>query len=161
MATFHIRNHLQPGDLSQVAWLHAKIYSEEHGFGLGFEAYVMESLLEFFRQYDPELDRVWVVESQEKMVGFLLLMHRPDHQAQLRYFILEKEFRGKGLGKILMKEWMDFYREKGYQSAYLYTTSGLDPAVHLYESHGFTKVSEKESEDFGVLLNEMLFTHTP
>ena len=157
MATFSIRNTLIPGDLGQVASLHGKIYFEEHGFGIGFETYVMESLLEFYRQYDPELDKVWVVESKGKMVGFLLLMHRPENQAQLRYFILEKEFRGTGLGRILMKEWMDFYREKEYSGAYLYTTSGLDPAVHLYESFGFRKVSEKFSVEFGVPLKEILY----
>ena len=75
MATFSIRNTLHPGDLGQVVSLHGKIYFEEHGFGIGFETYVMESLLEFYRQYDPELDKVWVVESKGKMVGFLLLMH--------------------------------------------------------------------------------------
>lgn len=157
MATFSIRNTLLPGDLGQVSALHGKIYFEEHGFGLGFEVYVMESLLEFYRQYDPARDKVWVVESQGKMVGFLLLMHRPDNQAQLRYFILEKEFRGNGLGRYLMKDWMDFYREKAYSGAYLYTTSGLDPAVHLYESFGFCKVSEKYSDEFGVPLKEILY----
>lgn len=155
--TYSIRTHLQPGDLSQVAWLHAKIYFEEQGFGLGFEAYVLESLVEFYGQYNPEKDGVWVVEADGKMVGFLCLMHRPDNQAQLRYFVLEKEYRGLGLGNQLMKAWMDFYKEKGYSSAYLYTTSGLDPAVHLYEKFGFSKESEKFSENFGVHLKEMLF----
>ncbi|GAB2476393.1 GNAT family N-acetyltransferase [Algoriphagus taiwanensis] len=154
---YSIRTTLLPGDLSQVAWLHAKIYSQEQGFGLGFEAYVLESLVEFYGQYDPDKDRAWVVEAEGKMVGFLCLMHRPDHQAQLRYFVLEKEFRGLGLGNQLMKAWMDFYKEKGYTGAYLYTTSGLDPAVHLYEKFGFSKVSEKYSENFGVHLKEMLF----
>ncbi|GMQ28819.1 GNAT family N-acetyltransferase [Algoriphagus confluentis] len=155
--TYSIRTHLQPGDLSQVAWLHAKIYFEEQGFGLGFEAYVLESLVEFYGQYDPEKDGVWVVDAEGKMVGFLCLMHRPDNQAQLRYFVLEKTFRGIGLGNQLMQSWMDFYKQKGYSSAYLYTTSGLDPAVHLYEKFGFNKESEKFSENFGVHLKEMLF----
>ncbi len=152
-----IRNTLLPGDLGQVAYLHGKIYAEEHGFGQDFEAYVMDSLLEFYRQYDPEIDRVWVVENDGRMVGFLLLMHRPENQAQLRYFIIEKEYRGTGLGRLLMGQWMDFFQQKGYAGAYLYTTSGLDPAVHLYERFGFRKVSEKQSEDFGVPLHEILY----
>lgn len=157
MTRFSIRNTLMPGDLGQVAYLHGRIYAEEHGFSFGFETYVMESLVEFYTQYDPEKDRVWVVESQGKMVGFLSLMHRPDNQAQLRYFILEKDYRGVGLGKELLKEWMAFFHEKGYSAAYLYTTSGLDSAAHLYESVGFRKVSEKQSEDFGVPLHEILY----
>jgi ribosomal protein S18 acetylase RimI-like enzyme len=157
MGNYSIRNHLLPGDLSQVALLHAKIYFEEHGFGLGFELYVMESLLEFYRQYDEEKDRVWVVEDSGVLVGFLLLMHRPENQAQLRYFILQKAYRGKGLGRQLMREWMEFFKKKHYSSAFLYTTSGLDQAVHLYESFGFSKVHEKASEDFGVPLHEIRY----
>lgn len=157
MEEFSIRKTLKPGDLGMIAALHGKIYHQEHGFGFGFEAYVMESLLEFYHQYDSDKDAVWIVENQERMVGFLLLMHRPNNQAQLRYFILEKAYRGLGLGKTLVNEWLSFFREKEYASAYLYTTSGLDPAVHLYETVGFRKVSEKQSEDFGVPLHEIRY----
>jgi len=157
MKNFSIRSTLHAGDLGQVAALHGKIYHEEHDFGIGFEAYVMESLVEFYSQYDSHKDRVWVIESGDRMVGFLLLMHRRDNQAQLRYFILEKPYRGMGLGKKLIAEWMAFFREKGYSEAYLYTTSDLDSAVHLYESVGFRKVSEKVSEEFGVPMNHILY----
>ncbi|QYH40089.1 GNAT family N-acetyltransferase [Algoriphagus sp. NBT04N3] len=160
-AKIFIRNQLNPGDLGQIAALHGRIYAEEHNFGLGFEAYVMDSLLEFYRQYDANRDKVWVVESEGKMVGFLLLMHRQDEQAQLRYFILEKPYRGMGLGKKLMEEWMEFYKEKGYRGAYLYTTSGLDPAISLYERYGFKKVSQMKSRNFGVHLLEMLYRLYP
>jgi ribosomal protein S18 acetylase RimI-like enzyme len=88
-------------------------------------------------------------------------MHRTDGQAQLRYFILEKAYRGMGLGKKLMKEWMNFYNEKGYKGAYLYTTSGLDPAVSLYERFGFKKISQVKSRNFGVPLLEMLYRLYP
>src|SRR5690606_11085732 len=130
---FLVRNTLEPGDLGQVAALHGKIYSEEQGFGIGFEAYVMESLLEFYCAYSLKKDKVWVVESGGKMVGFVLLMHRPSSRAQLRYFILSKEFRGLGIGSRLMKEWMEFYTKSNYEAAYLYTTSGLDAAAGLYK----------------------------
>jgi ribosomal protein S18 acetylase RimI-like enzyme len=159
---FLIRNTLEPGDLGQIAALHGKIYSEEHDFGLGFEAYVMESLLEFYRAYNLKKDRVWVVESEGKMVGFALLMHRPGNRAQLRYFILAKEFRGRGVGSRLMNEWMDFYTDSNYAAAYLYTTSGLDAAVSLYAKMGFRKISEMKSRNFGVPLLEQyyeLITH--
>ena len=84
-------------------------------------------------------------------------MHRPNNQAQLRYFILDKTFRGIGLGKKLMGEWMDFFQERQYQSAYLFTTKGLDPAVSLYERHGFRKVSEKMTENFGFPMLEVYY----
>ncbi|WP_243431603.1 GNAT family N-acetyltransferase [Algoriphagus lutimaris] len=148
---------MKPGDLGQVAALHGKIYGDEHGFPIGFEMYVMESLAEFYRQFAEERDRVWVVESDGRMVGFLLLMHRAENSAQLRYFIIEKPFRGIGLGKELMKKWMEFFKEKKYQSAYLYTTSGLDPAISLYERYGFVRISEEQTENFGFPMLEILY----
>ncbi|SFB48188.1 GNAT family N-acetyltransferase [Algoriphagus aquimarinus] len=154
---FLIRNTLAPGDLGQVAALHGKVYSEEHDFGIGFEAYVMESLLEFYRAYNLKKDKVWVVESDGKMVGFVLLMHRPANRAQLRYFILAKEFRGFGIGSRLMKEWMDFYHDRNYDAAYLYTTSGLEAAVSLYEKMGFRKISEMKSKNYGVAMLEQYY----
>ncbi|MEB2780830.1 GNAT family N-acetyltransferase [Algoriphagus persicinus] len=154
---FLIRNTLEPGDLGQVAALHGKVYAEEYDFGLGFEAYVMESLLEFYRAYDKKKDRVWVVEREGSMIGFVLLMHRPSNRAQLRYFILAKEFRGFGIGSRLMKEWMEFYNDSNYDAAYLYTTSGLDAAVSLYERMGFRKISEMKSMNFGVLMLEQYY----
>lgn len=154
---FLIRNTLEPGDLGQIAALHGKVYSEEHDFGLGFEAYVMESLLEFYRAYTKKKDRVWVVESEGKMVGFILLMHRPSNRAQLRYFILAKEFRGFGIGSRLMTEWMEFYAVSNYDAAYLYTTSGLDAAASLYEKMGFRKISEMKSRNYGVPLLEQYY----
>ena len=160
---FFIRNTLEPGDLGQVAALHGKVYSEEHDLGIGFEAYVMESLLEFYRAYNQNRDKVWVVESEGKLVGFVLLMHRPANRAQLRYFILAKEFRGQGIGSRLMKEWMEFYHERDYDAAYLYTTAGLDAAASLYEKMGFRKISEMKSRDYGLPLLEQyyeLVTHS-
>ncbi|PZX52548.1 GNAT family N-acetyltransferase [Algoriphagus chordae] len=154
---FLIRNTLKPGDLGQVAALHGKVYSEEHDFGLGFEAYVMESLLEFYRAYNLKKDKVWVVESEGKMVGFVLLMHRPTNRAQLRYFILAKEFRGFGIGSRLMKEWMEFFGECNYDAAYLYTSLGMDAAASLYGKMGFRKISEMKSKNFGVLLLEQYY----
>lgn len=152
-----VRNILKPGDLGQVAALHGKIYGEEHGFPIGFEVYVMQSLIEFYNQYDSEKDRVWVVEYDGNMVGFVLLMHRSGNSAQLRYFILDRKFRGLGLGKRLMNEWMGFFKSKNYSTAYLYTTSGLDPAISLYQRNGFLKISEEKTENFGFPMLEILY----
>lgn len=86
---------------------------------------MLESLGKFYRHYDPLKDKVWVVESEDRRVGFLCLMHGPENQAQLRYFLLEKALRGLGLGNRLMQEWMDFNRQKGFKGVYLLYHSWL------------------------------------
>jgi GNAT superfamily N-acetyltransferase len=152
-----IRTNLQPGDLGYVMYRHGVLYSREYGFGISFETYVGETLAEFYRNYDPELDRVWVCEHRNIIVGFLLLMHREKGVAQLRYFYLEPEYRGIGLGKRLMELFIEFLAARGYSSAYLWTTSELDSAATLYKRHGFRLTEEKSSTAFGKLLYEQRY----
>ena len=57
--------------------------------------------------------------------------------AQLRYFLLEPQARGKGLGHKLMDMALDFCRQKGYGHIFLQTCSDLLAARHLYKSYGF------------------------
>jgi GNAT superfamily N-acetyltransferase len=152
-----IRTELRPGDIGYVTYLDGHLYKEEYGYGIAFEAYVAMGLYEFYRQYDPAKDRVWVAEHGERIVGFLLLMHREGNVAQLRYFILEPDYRGIGLGKRLMELFMDHLRVGGYTGAYLWTTHELGVAASLYTRHGFVLVEEKESNAFGKSLLEQKY----
>ncbi len=149
-----IRTYLKPGDMGYLIHRHGEIYSQEHGFGLGFENYVAKGVSEFYENYDPDRDRVWICEHETKRVGYLFLMHRPNNTAQLRYFYLEKEFRGLGLGNKLMTLFIEFYKAQGYTSSYLLTTDGLDPAAHLYEKFGYELIEEYQTDFFGVNLME-------
>ncbi len=143
-----IRTELQPGDMGYVTYLHGKLYREEYQYGIEFEHYVANGLSEFYENYDSGLDRAWIAEHQDRIIGFLLLMHRPG-AAQLRYFILHPEYRGIGLGKKLMNLFMEFLIGRGYWSAYLWTTSELFSAAALYTKHGFKLTEQKPSEAFG------------
>jgi peptidyl-dipeptidase Dcp len=152
-----IRTELRPGDIGYVTWLHGRLYHEEYAFGIAFEAYVAQGMYEFYRQYDPVKDRVWVCEHRGRIVGFLLLMHREENMAQLRYFILEPEYRGIGLGKKLMGLYMEHFRQVGYRGSYLWTAHELGTAAALYMRHGFVRTEEKASEAFGKSLYEVKY----
>jgi peptidyl-dipeptidase Dcp len=156
LSDISIRTSLQPGDIGYITYLHGKLYKDEYSYGIVFETYVAEGLLEFYRQYDPQKDAVWICEHNNKIVGFLLLMHR-GNAAQLRYFILETDYRGIGLGNKLMNGFMDFLRLKHYTSCYLWTTNELDTAAHLYKKHGFVLTEEKPSAAFGKPLKEQRY----
>ena len=157
MSGISIRTELRPGDLGMIIHLHGRLYKEEYGYGVIFETYVARGLCEFYDQYDPQKDRVWICEDGQRIVGFVLLMHREQDAAQLRYFILEPAYRGIGLGKHLMKLYMQHLREVGYRSSYLWTTHELDAAASLYQRYGFVRVEEKESTAFGKKLFEQRY----
>jgi peptidyl-dipeptidase Dcp len=149
-----IRTELRPGDLGYVIYLHGHLYNKEYNYGISFESYVAGGLHEFYSQYNPVKDRVWICEHNGKIIGFLLLMHRENNSSQLRYFIILPEYRGIGLGKKLMNLYMDFLRDSRYESSYLWTTDELQAAASLYLRHGFKLTEEKESTAFGKMLKE-------
>ena len=157
LADIDIRTELRPGDIGAIIHMHAALYGREYGYGIQFEAYVAQGLLEFYAGYDAGRDRVWIGEHGGRMIGSMLLMHRAANAAQLRYFLILPEYRGIGLGKRMMGLWMQFLQEQGYKSAYLWTVDELPVAAALYRKYGFTLTEEKPSTAFGKVLREQRY----
>ena len=156
LENIHIRTQLRPGDIGYITYLHGHLYREEYNYGIEFEAYVAVGLAEFYNQYDPEKDCVWVCEHGNKIVGFLLLMHRGE-AAQLRYFIIEPLYRGIGLGNKLLGLYMDYLRQKNYKTSYLLTTDELPASAYLYRKYGFQLTHQKPSTAFGKAVMEQRY----
>jgi N-acetylglutamate synthase-like GNAT family acetyltransferase len=154
-----IRTELRPGDLGYVTYMHGALYHKEYGYTLQFESYVAKGLCEFYEKYNPERNRVWICEHNDRMVGFLLLMDR-GNSAQLRYFLIEPDYRGIGLGSKLLNLYMNFLRACGYKESYLWTTHELSTAAFLYKRLGFQFTEEKESTSFGKALREQRYDLT-
>lgn len=152
----HIRTGLKPGDIGYVIYLHGQLYKKENNYGIEFETYVAAGLAEFYQQYDPQKDGVWICEHKNKIVGFLLLAHRGE-AAQLRYFILKPKYRGIGLGNKLMNLYMEHLKKCNYRSSYLWTTDELPASAHLYKKFGFTLTEEKPSTAFGKAVREQRY----
>lgn len=138
-----IRHDLRPGDLGRVVALHGVLYAREFGFDHGFEAYVAETVAELGRLARPGLDRLWVAERDGRQVGSIAIIGREGGAAQLRWFLVDPEVRGAGLGRRLIDEALAFCRTAGYRSVYLWTVSGLDAAARLYVAAGFRKTEVK------------------
>lgn len=151
-----IRTELSPGDMGYVIYLHGSLYSREYNYGIQFENYVAKGLSEFYEKYNPDRSRIWACEHDGRMIGFLLLMDR-GQAAQLRYFLIEPDYRGIGLGSKLMVLYIDFLQQCGYKESYLWTTHELSTAARLYKRHGFQLTEEKESTAFGKALREQRY----
>lgn len=153
-----IRTTLEPGDMGFIVHQHAILNYQEHQYGLDFERYVAEGVAEFHRQYDPARDRLWMPEHGGRRIGSLLLMHRGEDVAQLRYFLLDPAYRGIGLAKQLMNLYMDFLQQAGYTSSYLWTTHLHETATLLYNRFGFALVEEHAiTYPFGRPVNEQKY----
>ncbi len=155
-----IRTRLTPGDLGYLVHMHGQLYGVEYQYGIEFEMYVAAGLIEFYRNFDPAQDRIWLCEHRSRIIGSLLLMHRENNAAQLRYYLVQPEYRGIGLGKKLMDLFMDFLHACHYRSAYLWTTDELHAAAALYRKYGFVLTAEKSSTSFGKPVQEQRYDLT-
>ncbi|HKH63282.1 MAG TPA: GNAT family N-acetyltransferase [Flavitalea sp.] len=152
-----IRNELHAGDIGYVVYLHGTLYKAEYDYGIEFESYVAKGLHDFIERYSPDRDHVWICEHITQIIGFMLLMDRGGNSAQLRFFILTPGYRGIGLGKKLMNEFMQLLKKKNYHHAFLWTTNEQEAAAYLYRKAGFTVTQEKNSTAFGKPLIEQRY----
>lgn len=148
-----LRTDLRPGDLGSIVYLHGIIYSQERGFDPTFEAYVAVPLSEFVRS-ENKRQRLWIAERGGRIVGCIAIVSASQKTAQLRWFLVDRNSRGLGLGKRLLGEAMAFCKSCGYAEVILWTESALTAATQLYLSFGFQKTEEKPGHMWGVDLVE-------
>lgn len=150
-----------PGLIGDVAALHGRYYAEHWDFGAFFEAKVAREFATYFDRYDPDRDLTLSAEEDGAIFGAITIdAGEPDFTrdgAHLRWFITGPAARGTGIGRTLLTESLAFADAKGYPRIYLTTFAGLDAARHLYESAGFTLVSETDAETWGRTVKEQLF----
>ena len=97
-----------------------------------------------------EGDVCFVVEVEEKIVGAVWVRIMEDYghvEDGVPSFAisLHKEYRGLGLGTMLMKQMLEELRARGYQKASL-AVQKANYAVKMYKNVGFEIVGENEEE---------------
>ncbi len=139
-----------PGGLAASCALQTHYYARHHGFGAIFEAGRLADIGAFLGRYDSARDGVWLLVDGGRVHGSMVIdggSQQPD-AAQLRWFIVTEELRGRDFGHRLMSAAMDFCRTR-FAMVHLHTFAGLDAARHLYEQHGFRLISERQSTEWG------------
>jgi len=135
----------KPGDLGYIDYMHCKLYEKEYGFDVSeFEPYVLPAMGKFLEMKDRSGSMVWVAEDNDTIVGSIAIIQNSEKDAQLRWFLIDPSARGTGLGNALINTAIDFSREKGYSSIYLWTVKTLEAARHLYKKYDF-EISEYAS----------------
>ena len=154
--TFTLRSH-RPGDIGYITYRHAMFYSRNYGFDTSFDAYVASGLAQFAMDYDPQKEHLWVAEDGTTPVGSIAIVKSEETTAQLRWFLVEPQASGIGLGNKLLHEALEFCKCKNYQKIILWTVSNLYTARHLYEKSGFQIATTKTHQIWGQELTEELW----
>jgi ribosomal-protein-alanine N-acetyltransferase len=75
-------------------------------------------------------------ESKQPVVGFICFRNMSE-ESELLKICVHPDYRQLGVGKKLMKFYIDFSRERGTKTFYLEVFSSNHSAIHLYQSFSY------------------------
>lgn len=117
----------------------------------------MHDIGTFLGRYNPSQDGVWLLVDRGAVQGSIVIDGAGSaNDAQLRWFIVSEDVRGRGWGDRLMSEAMRFCRTR-FARVHLHTFAGLDAARRLYERHEFVLTDEQPTTAWGPAVLEQRF----
>jgi GNAT superfamily N-acetyltransferase len=136
----------EPGALGRIVELHGVYYHTYWDLELYFEAKVATEIAEFLSRFNPDHDGAWFAKVDGKIAGGIFIdgSDAEGDGARLRWFILDPDYQGLGIGARLINEAMAFCARMNFPRIYLTTFAGLSAARHLYEKHGFRLCREED-----------------
>jgi GNAT superfamily N-acetyltransferase len=92
--------------------------------------------------YSPPSGRLLLAFSQEQLVGCIALRKIDARTCEMKRLFLRSQFRGKGLGRVLVEAIIEEARTIGYERMRLDTLPGrMEAAIALYRSIGFQEIA--------------------
>lgn len=148
-----------PGVVGKITELHAVYYHENWGFDVTFETQVGGELSKFVRQFDAQCDGLWVALIKGNFAGAIAIdgSDALGEGARLRWFIVDPQYQGSGIGKKLIMRAIDFCRQKGFPKVFLWTFRGLEDARRLYERVDFRLSEESRIDQWGQTIVEQKY----
>jgi putative acetyltransferase len=129
-----------PEDIENTRTLFEE-YAETLGFSLCFQNFDQE-LANLPGKYSPPDGRLLLVSSQGKLAGCIALRRHDNESCEMKRLFVRPEFRGEGIGRVLVDTIIEEARTIGYQKMCLDTVPGkMDKAIGLYEAKGFRDVA--------------------
>lgn len=133
-------------DLGFIADLHSRIYSTEIPFKPIFHKYVLKALADLTENLSNSF--IWIAEMNGKKVGTVSLVQDADEKYQLRWFAVDPDFQGLGIGSELLDTFKDQVKLENVDEVYLWTIDELQGARKLYKKYRFTLIESKDNNDW-------------
>jgi ribosomal protein S18 acetylase RimI-like enzyme len=100
-----------------------------------------KSVDSFYADFREAPNGLFILEEGGEVVAFFILQHRVNGNADIEYFAVHRDRRGRGLGKVLMQHALRLVELDGRPKAVTLTVhSDNNPAIRLYEGAGFRRM---------------------
>ena len=155
----HIVAGYRPGLVARITEMHALYYAREAGFGRRFETVVAGGLAAFCEHLDRPAKGIWAALWEQRIVGAIAIDGNDlgPGISHLRWFIVDDELRGTGVGQRLLETALDFSDAQRFAETHLWTFAGLHAARHLYEKNRFVLAEERFGSQWGKEVLEQRF----
>lgn len=139
----------QKEEADYIAEAHERIYLEEYGWGEGFSKYAKAVIYDFAAAPKSNHAQMWVADVNGQPVGSVMLLETEEKGVgQLRLFLLEKAYRGQGIGKALLDFVMEKAKEWQFHHLFLWTAEPLQGARKKYAALGFHVTDREKAENW-------------
>ncbi|MBA3724326.1 MAG: GNAT family N-acetyltransferase [Candidatus Levybacteria bacterium] len=138
-------------DIPTLAILAQETYKATFGHTL-----TNEELTEAFKSRSEDYfyhilntDTILVVEDKNKLLGYIQFgavtyesVESTDNDIELNKIYIDKNYQGKGIGKVLMKSMFEHPRLDRIENIYLDVFDENKKAIGLYEKYGFKRIGK-------------------
>jgi ribosomal protein S18 acetylase RimI-like enzyme len=140
---------MKHGEEDLIRKLIAKLSHEDQTFWRRqtrpFEEYLKESSKIPVNEKIKSKNLILVAEEDGMIVGLCwctVVDRGIDKQGEIAEFYIEREFRGKGVGKELIAAAKRFFINEKVEVAFVWTHHGNEPAIKLYKDAEFKEVDQ-------------------
>ncbi len=103
----------------------------------------LEDLNDMEKVYGGSGEAFWVCEKNDKIIGTIAIKKDDEKTALLRRFFVNPNYRGKGLGKSLLVQALDFVKTKKYEKVVFIGNPQMKNVKKVLMVNGF-----QEDDDF-------------
>ena len=94
----------------------------------------------FYNDISDSFEVFYCLVDQDMVVGTVALKKIDEKTVELKALYLHKDYRGKGLGSLLMSVSVNEAKSRGYKRIVLDSMLKYEEAIRLYEKFGFEKI---------------------
>ena len=115
-------------------------YAESLDFDLSFQNF-QEELATLPGHYAPPGGCLWLAYSDDRLAGCIALRSFDENRCEMKRLYVRPAFRGEGIGKALIEQFLQKARALHYQSVTLDSIQPLmSRAITVYKSLGFCEI---------------------